>query len=157
MKNLKPFDLQAALSGKAVMLRDGTKAYVRHHEKELNVVNSKRLLGYAASGAQRTWCENGSYSTPSETLCRDIIGMYPETRTINGFEVPAPETKKPALDTKYYTPLLTNDYFFCGACWQDDGFHNSSLQRGLVFLNVEDAIATAKAMLGIDPYGETES
>lgn len=34
---LKPFDLQAALRGEPVMLRNGEMAYVRHHETELPV------------------------------------------------------------------------------------------------------------------------
>lgn len=166
MSNLKPFDLQAALSGKTVMLRDGRKAYVRHHETELPVAENMRLIGFSVTGCRAAWCEDGSYYTGCGISDSDIIGMYPETRVINGFEVPAPETKKPALDTKYYTPLLTNHCFAVGRNWEDDGFDNRSLQRGLVFLSVQDAIATAKAMLGIDPntkampdigpYSETE-
>lgn len=150
MKNLKPFDLQAALSGKAVMLRDGEKAFVRHHETEHPTAKDEPLLGYREAGSW-SWCADGASDSTGGESPFDIIGMYPETRIINGFEVPAPETKKPALDTKYYTPLLTNNGFCCGVRWDDDGSDNRSLQRGLVFLNVEDAIANAKAMLGIDP------
>lgn len=150
MKNLKPFDIEEALAGKAVVLRDGRKAYVRHHETELDVTLNYKLLGYLEDGDQRSWCENGDYiyATINDA---DIIGMYHETRIINGFEVPAPETKKPALDTKYHTPLLTSNCFCCWASWEDDCFDNRALQRGLVFLSEEGAIATAKAMLGIDP------
>ena len=39
-KELKPFDLQAALKGEAVMLRNGDKAYIRHHETEMPVLRS---------------------------------------------------------------------------------------------------------------------
>lgn len=157
MKNLKPFDLQAALSGKAVMLRDGRKAFVRHHEKELNVVNSKRLLGYAANGAQHTWCENGSYSTPSETLYLDIISMYPETRIINGFEVPAPEINELECDTDFYLASPITEQLYMGIIWVGNRTDKFMLNRGLVFLNKEDAIATAKAMLGIDPNSKDKT
>lgn len=156
MKNLKPFDLQAALSGKAVMLRNGDKAYVRYHETELTVEEDIRLAGFTADGSRRAWCENGDYYI-SDRLCDDdIIGMYPETRVINGFEVPAPETEELEYGTSYYLASLEGRHFLSRVTWDDHEMDRLWLKRGLAFLNKEDAIATAKAMLGIDPYSETE-
>lgn len=157
MKNLKPFDLQDALSGKAVMLRDGTKAYVRHHETELPVINHSRLTGFLMDGSQLRWCENGHYYGEDKLSDYDIIGMYPETRVINGFEVPAPETHEPKFREEYFIPSILNSELYERIQWHDLKCEHLWLKRGLVFLNKDDAIATAKAMLGIDPHSETES
>lgn len=157
MKNLKPFDLQAALSGKAVMLRGGEKAFVRHHETELDTPEGHRLLGYIDCGEMVTWCENGDYLTGVATYAADIIGMHPETRAINGFEVPAPETQEPSLGSRYYLADTRLIGFCSEECWGDENIDKIWLERGLVFLNKEDAIASAKAMLGIDPYEGDES
>jgi hypothetical protein len=86
--------------------------------------------------------------------------MYPETRIINGFEVPAPETDPLDHDATYYTPNILRSCLYDSTAWDDEddtGSDSRWLSRGLVFLRKEDAIATAKAMLGIDPYSEAES
>lgn len=156
-KELKPFDLQAALNGEAVMLRNGQKAFVRHHETELPVGDGCRLLGYTDGDINISWCVNGSYLLESEDSedSADIIGMWPKTRIINGFEVPAPEIGELNERVAYYTPVFNNNCFYRAEKWAAGSvFDLRLLKRGLVFLNKEDAITTAKAMLGIDPYEE---
>ena len=143
---MKPFNLKDALAGKAVKLRDGRKAHVRHHETELDVSADYKLLGQ-----QLAWSDNRCYVSTTETSDRDIIGMYPEIRDINGFEVPLPEKEAPSYETEYYVPFPTSLYFYDERHWYDDTFDERVLERGLVFLNQEDAIATAEAMLGIYP------
>lgn len=157
-KNLKPFDLQAALKGKPVMLRNGQKAYVRHHETEARIKNSCQLLGFAENKdvnftEWRWWTQEG--------ICIgvdvfDIVGMWPKTRIINGFEVPAPETQKLKSGSRYWAASVTNVDFCIKHIWDDDdgAFDIRLLDRGLVFLTDEDAVANTKAMLGIDPYKE---
>ena len=156
MKNLKPFDVREALAGKAVVLRDGRKAYVRHHETELLVDESMRLFGFRADGYYLTWCESGTYYASDTTSEYDIMGMHQETRIINEFEVPLPETQAPERGTTYYSPDLMRCHLFASLVWDDDDYDFRMLNRGLVFLNLDVAIATAKAMLGVDPYGEDE-
>ena len=153
-KNLKPFALQAALQGEPVMLRNGDEAFVRYHETELDTPIYK-LLGYRACGEYISWREDGIYYDGDSESNLDIIGMWPKTRIINGFEVPAPEIKEPEFGTKYYLASTLNEYFFAEYCtWDGERFEACWLERGLIFLNKEDAIANAKAMLGIDPYAE---
>lgn len=149
MKNLKPFNLQAALSGKAVMLRDGTKAYVRHHETEFHVADNM-LVGYDTDGFCLAWCENGYYYAANEPSDSDIIGMHPETRVINGFEVPAPETVPLDEGANYYLANPLTRTFYSSERWQNTAADRRWLERGLVHLSVEGAVATAKAMPGID-------
>lgn len=156
MNNLKPFNLPEALAGKAVMLRDGRKAYVRHHETEVLVEEDMRLTGLLLDGIWMAWCESGHFYGPDKTNSHDIIGMYPETRIINGFEVPAPETEPLTYDTRYYVPLPADVEFYDVWHWTGSDFDLLLLERGLIFLSGKDAIATTQAMLGIDPYSETE-
>lgn len=151
-KNLKPFDLQAALKGKPVMLRNGQKAFVRHHETELPVGDGCRLLGYTDGDINISWCVNGSYLLESEDSA-DIIGMWPKTRIINGFEVPAPEKQALYGGDEYYASSIHDNEYYIKVRWNIRGsWDERALSRGLVFLNKEDAIANAKAMIGIDPY-----
>lgn len=157
MQNLKPFDLQSALAGKAVMLRNGEKAYVRHHETELDVNSDDRLLGYTERGTPWSWHIDGRSNTVGRETGKDIIGMYPETRTINGFEVPLPEISPPEYGGIYYTPRIDHKKLFALVHWCDGKYDRLVLERGLVFLSEEDAIATTKAILGIDPYSKGES
>lgn len=74
-----------------------------------------------------------------------------KTRTINGFEVPAPETEEPDYDTMYWLTSTVDIYFYSYVAWFGNDEDKRWLERGLVFLNKEDAAANAKAMLGIDP------
>lgn len=156
-KKLKTFDLKAALNGEPVLLRDGRKAYVRHYETE-QVVDRRgsQLLGIVLiegnNWTATSWSTQGKWRYEGREGKFDIIGMYPKTRIINGFEVPAPETESPDVYSVFYTPTLSTDAYYGKYEW-----HNTrqeieyALKRGLVYLNKEDAVANAKAMLGIDP------
>lgn len=155
--NLKPFDLQEALKGKPVMLRNGSKAYVRHHETEVSIVTGEVLLGYIEDIGAWYWCLEGNYNPNGFESQHDIIGMYSKTRVVNGYIVLAPETEAPALGDVYYTAEASDEEFYLHFRWDDDSFDNRVLKRGLVFLNKEDAVANAKAMVGIDPYQEEAS
>lgn len=155
-KNLKPFDLQAALNGEAVMLQNGQKAYVRHHETEARIKNSCQLLGFAENKdvnftEWRWWTQEG--------ICIgvdvfDIVGMWPKTRIINGFEVPAPETEVLKNYADFYIVAPADPCLYNTSTWTGLGSQRIWLARGLIFLKKEDAVTNAKAMLGIDLYEE---
>lgn len=158
-KNIKPFDLQAALKGEPVMLRNGQKAFVRHHETEQPTGSCWELWGIGNRKDGSTmflqWSTGGRYDMDYAVSDLDIIGMYQKTHIVNGFEVPAPETEEPDDYTKYYAPNLFVDEMHSGLIWhRNSEWDNRLIRRGLLFLNKEDAIANTKAMLGINPYGE---
>lgn len=79
MKN-KPEWLDAALSGHPVVLRDGSKAYVRHWDKELEPYYP--ICGGIVLGCGRTtanqWTACGSHSRIDEFHQCDIIGLWQE-------------------------------------------------------------------------------
>lgn len=84
---MKPFNLEAALEGEPVVLRDGRKAFItcdlRHYFK--NSKSVKKLVGIVASiddpnsfyGSAR-WFDSGEYSETDDEL--DIIGMWEEPK-----------------------------------------------------------------------------
>lgn len=76
------------------------------------------------------------------------------TQVINGFEVPAPVATRPEKFDYYYVPSIQDDHFYFRFIWAGDPVDKECLERGLVFLTKEDAVAVAKAMLGINPYGD---
>lgn len=160
-KNLKPFDLQAALKGEPVMLRDGGKAFVRHHETAEVVADSLRLWGVITTAggiaALACWTKEGRF-IGDVAASLDIIGMWPKlTRIVNGFEVPAPEKESLKDGVLYYVPAPHCKDWTDWVYWVDgDDEDEHRLEHGLVFRSKEDATANAKAMLGIDPYEEVE-
>lgn len=73
----------------------------------------------------------------------------PKTIMVNGFKVPAPETKK-ILPRTYYAPAPDEASY-----WRSHHYSTVWAQlcfeRGLLHTTKEAAVAHAKAMLGIDP------
>lgn len=69
------------------------------------------------------------------------------TININGHEVTEPVRKPPVSGTKYFVPTIGGRYFATEFYWGDDGVDNRCLERGLVHLTEEAAIAHAKALL----------
>jgi hypothetical protein len=78
--------------------------------------------------------------------------ITPKTITVNGFEVPAPETVAPVCGTLYFYSLLDGlgrGYNMC--TWHGNPIDYLRLNRGLVYLNDNGASSRTQAMLGIDP------
>ena len=71
----KSFDLQKALRGEPVVLRNGEKAYVRHMEQD--VKSAHPLSGYTYKGAALNWTESGRYYESTDSVA-DIVGMWVE-------------------------------------------------------------------------------
>lgn len=77
---MSKFDLERALKGEPVVLRDGTKAYIRHHETQ--VKTAYPLIGYMADvkteGNIMSWAEDGRAFWDREGSVGDIVGMWTE-------------------------------------------------------------------------------
>jgi hypothetical protein len=106
-------------------------------------------------------CDDGSFENTGLIKFGDVADriksgdlryrIKPATRVINGFEVPEPVREALKYSRKYFYPSFESIAFFETRNWNDCSSDRTFLYRGLVFLNAYDAIATAKAMLGIDP------
>lgn len=76
-------------------------------------------------------------------------------RKINGFSVPVPLKEAPPAMTEYFVIDLSNCSFSSDyLTWNNLEIEQMWLERGLIFLEKEDAIANAKAMLGINPESD---
>lgn len=74
---MSKFDLEKALKGEPVVLRDGRKAYVRHRETDLTV--GYPLLGYTEHGDIMSWTVKGdAYRSRGGISIYDIVGMWVE-------------------------------------------------------------------------------
>lgn len=71
------FDVERALAGEAVILRNGSKAYVRYKEEEFEM--GLPLIGVDL-GRERwtTWRFNGSLYANGRDYDYDIVGMWPK-------------------------------------------------------------------------------
>lgn len=150
-EEFEPFDLEKALKGVSVVTRCGNKNVTQLTSFEVSG-KSRKQLACVVDGILLVYSKDGRLS-PSIDSQFDLF-MKPETRVINGFEVPAP-VKTPLQDFDYYyVPSIQDDRFYFRYVWTGSSVSKNCLERGLVFLTKEDAIANAKAMLGINPYGE---
>lgn len=73
--------------------------------------------------------------------------IAPRTITVNGVEVPAPEIMVPEKGTWVYVASPASKDMFHKSIWVGIEGNVDLLNMGIVYLNKEDAIARAKAML----------
>lgn len=73
--------------------------------------------------------------------------LAPRTIFVNGVEVPAPERVAPKDGADYYFAAPHDESYFARSTWTGHELDNTWFERGLIYLNKEDAIARAKAML----------
>ena len=79
-----------------------------------------------------------------------IFRIKPKTRMINGFEVPFAMDKELSHGQDYFYPHICESELYGLSSYYTE-WDRTLFQRGLCFSNKKDAIAVAKAMLGIDP------
>ena len=82
--------------------------------------------------------------------------IKPRTITVNGFEVPEPMREAPVVGVEYYLVDVSNDRMAAAYLWRNHTADKCWLSRGICHYTKEAAIAHAKAMLGIDPNGDSK-
>ena len=139
---MKEFNLEAALAGKPVKLRNGDKAYVKYNRLEENEIFLPRdtaypLIGYRLEGVN---CYTTSWTLTGETVhfgrrTLDIVEMWEEPK-ISIEDLPKPF--KPKDREPFY-------YIYWGEIYCDYGYSESSStyrsfsQNGQCFRTKEDA------------------
>ncbi|MFZ7164633.1 hypothetical protein ACLSYV_03790 [Avibacterium avium] len=156
---MKPFNLEKALAGEPVKLRNGRKAYVKYIIDDEYITNYplrgfivwKRLSDGNLNAVEQCWTKKGG-SAISEKTELDITLMWEEPkpkRYINGIEVPEPITGETWVDGKSYwyvelaTPEGASDEWF----YIESAIDRRMISQGLVFETKEGAEAMAKALL----------
>lgn len=79
-----------------------------------------------------------------------IFRLKPRTITVNGREIVAGSAVEPERGITYYLPVPHQEGMYGWETWTNNDFDRRTFSRGLVHLTKENAIAHAKAMLGID-------
>lgn len=145
------------------MNREQAKVYAGLTKEQLETI---KKVGYAihldvirkfAEGAEVEWRHisktewTRSHDNPSFFDTFEYRVKKP-THWVNGFEVPAPDVNADASPTpiSVYAPDVVGVAYYVKV-YQGGDYYPRSLERGIAFSNKEDAIANAKAMLGIDP------
>lgn len=116
------------------------------------IADGKKVEGRTA-GSMNEWCDVFYWNDTA--LSATVRGAWdyefrlkPRTITVNGREIVAGESEVPKGG--YFTANPMSDAFYSATNWRDDYIDRRMLERGLVHLTKENAIAHAKAMLGID-------
>jgi len=76
-----------------------------------------------------------------------------DTVRINGFEVVGPTFTPPKKGDLYYIASPASKRFYLHGFWENNETCVDMLNRGIVFLEKDDAASYAQAMLGINPRG----
>lgn len=78
----------------------------------------------------------------------------PDVIKINGFEVPVPLKVAPGLGTLYSYAHPSGEDLHITNTWDNDNFDKRLLQKGLIHLTKEAAVAHAKALLSFTEIKE---
>lgn len=121
---------------------------------------SMKLYAEDAAETDKPWerwevrTQVGPWLKISRNPLWDPEQMYRRKRkmhVVNGFSVPAPETKVPSIGTTVFIADPARDSWYSYTSWSTALYDQLWLSRNLLFLNKDDAIANAKAMCFIDP------
>lgn len=116
---MKEFNLEAALNGEPVMLRNGEKAYIFKNIQDTHILDFKvdyPLIGMMHNHAPvQTWSLDGRISLVSDYSNGDIIGMWEEPK-ISIEDLPKPF--KPKSGDKYY--YINEDGISIVRCYDED-------------------------------------
>ena len=143
---MKKFDLEAALNGEPVMLRNGIKAVVKYNLlNEVEKLEARDaeypLIGYRFDGIYintTSWSLTGK-SVHWATMECDIIGMWEESK-ISIEDLPKPF--KPATQEQYFT--ITSKYKYDPLYVEETTnfscpIDNNLINQGNAFRTREDA------------------
>lgn len=118
--------LEALLAGK--VLRD--------------IVDKDIIIFMGADG--KLYSEIGK---PLSALYLPLWELAPETIEINGIDITKPESKELSYNTIYYMPKPDYADLYHSSCWANHKIDKLRLERGLIHLTKENAIAHAKAII----------
>jgi hypothetical protein len=126
--------LQALLDGKTLIHRKST--------------NTRQLFLLKDNSLSR---DGATFDLSLPTLWE----IKPDKITINGFDVPAPESIAPERPTPFYIPSLFEHRGYDRYVWYDNAKDHELLRDGLVHLCEENAIAHKNALISITKVPES--
>ncbi|MDY0434101.1 pyruvate kinase [Pasteurella multocida] len=142
---MKAFDLEKALAGEPVVLRDGSKAFVKFEvPKELRENNFADIVGFRIRGNEFI-VEEWDIDGVARSSCghRDIVGMYEEPRPTVTLTLPCPIKTAHHNQEVFKKGNSTIVRFYFDT---DRDKHRKMLESGSLFFSEEDAQAWLDAM-----------
>ena len=140
---MKEFNLDAALNGEPVMLRNGDKAFIFKNIQNTPILDFKSdypLIGMIHNHAVvQTWSLDGRTSLTNDCADRDIVGMFEEPK-ISVEDLPKPF--KPKLGEYYYRITSRTIYDTLNIRekeYTDPMYDDKTVNQGNAFRTREDA------------------
>ncbi|GJH43123.1 pyruvate kinase [Pasteurella canis] len=155
---MKAFDLEKALAGEPVVLRNGYKAFIAKSIPTEHVKKEGELIGYLVEDSKfhscATWTKDGKYNPCFSSHIYDIIGMWEDPRPTVTLTLPCP-LKELEEGQKFWRITMNSDPL--GIAWakvdvgmsvfdKENVYHLALLDAGLAFKSEEDAQAWFDAM-----------
>lgn len=143
---MKEFNLDAALNGEPVMLRNGKKAYIGHKTPDNYVSDNGKEIKFPLHGyiikayniievPYMFWNINGRAYKDGVDNASDIVGMWEEPK-ISVEDLPKPF--KPKNDEPYFY-INGGTIEYEGEFWISSSFDIKASERGNCFRTEEDA------------------
>ncbi|HDR1216582.1 TPA: pyruvate kinase [Pasteurella multocida] len=149
---MKKFDLEKALAGEPVVLRDGSKAFVKFEvPKELRENNFADIVGFRIRGNEfivKEWDIDGV--ARSSCGYEDIVGMYEEPRPTVTLTLPCP-IQEPQEGMWFIDDINSENPIGKSEYTRNNHMHwmklnHRNLYLGVYFASKEDAQAWLDAM-----------
>ena len=158
---MKPFDLEEALQGKPVQLRNGDKGIICYKVPNEYIYANGDTVNYPLKGmvlsnkgfiadSNACWCEDGRYTIDvhiEPEHSHDIIGMWEEPTPTVTLTLPKPF--KPKKGEKYFTIVTKSKYdplSIVDTYNFETPTDNDLINQGNAFKKEEDAQAWIDAM-----------
>ncbi|UOP51874.1 pyruvate kinase [Pasteurella multocida] len=146
---MKEFDLEKALAGEPVVLRNGDKAFVKF-VLENPLFEDDQVVGFHIDSEGKeevtSWGNNGVH-IPNTNSIYDIIGMWEEPRPTVTLTLPCPLKSVMAGQRVFYLDLNKQHEQVCSFLFRTDStYHFNLLKNGGIFSTEEDAQAWFDAM-----------
>lgn len=144
---MEKFNLEKALKGEPVLLRDGSVAYILAKLPESNdEAEDSQLLGYIKKDGTNKiyyWTKTGMYYANSIfTHSMDIIGMCPKEQPKIQVTLPAPLKDVKEGQTIF---IITKKFSIIGEVYKNHMHQKTIIDQGRAFLTMEDAKAWVSA------------
>ncbi|MDW0618579.1 pyruvate kinase [Mannheimia haemolytica] len=145
---MKPFDLNKALAGEPVKLRNNDKAFVKYLISDDYIRDNKdhQVQGYTVDEenvflSEVSWTVSGSHFNDGTIAQYDIVGMWEEPRPTVTLTLPCP-LKEPYEGMWF----IDNDFTVVKSMFANAPFVKKFLPQGRCFASEEDAQEWLDAM-----------
>ncbi|MDW0697833.1 hypothetical protein P2I45_13430, partial [Mannheimia haemolytica] len=145
---MKPFDLNKALAGEPVKLRNNDKAFVKYLISDDYIRDNKdhQVQGYTVDEenvflSEVSWAVSGSHFNDGTIAQYDIVGMWEEPRPAVTLTLPCP-LKEPQENMWF----IDNDFTIVKSMFANAPFVKKFLPQGRCFASEEDAQEWLDAM-----------